>query len=150
MPQAVRSVLRIATAMEKRTNHSTAALIFAYNANSGLFNAVTDLAHKAFSPQTYQCNLCALTHSTFGMRRGWKVFLETLEMELEFLHADELKSRYRVSDVPLPAVFKKQGAELELLIGADSINECWTIDELKQLVSDNLSNESLVRQRQND
>ena len=69
------------------------------------------------------------------------MFLETLEIPLEFLHADELKSRYRVSDVPLPAVFKKEGARLELLIGADSINECRTIDELKQLVRDNLSNQ---------
>lgn len=124
-----------------------ASLIFAYNADSGLFNAVTDLAHKAFSPQTYQCNLCALTHSTFGMRRDWRVFLEALEMEVEFLHADELKSRYRISGVPLPAVFKKEGSGLELLIGADSINRCRTIDELKRLVRDNLSNDSPVMQR---
>lgn len=133
----------------KNTNHSTSVLVFAYNADRGLFNAVTDLAHKAFSPQTYQCNLCALTHSNFCMRRGWKVFLETLEIPLEFLHANELKSRYGVSGVPLPAVFRKKVAGLELLIGADSINECRTIDELKQLVRDSLSNDSLVIQGQN-
>lgn len=74
------------------------------------------------------------------MRKGWKVFLETLEIPLEFLHADELKSRYRISGVPLPAIFKKEGEELELLIDADSINECRTIDDLKQLVRNNLSN----------
>jgi len=79
------------------------------------------------------------------MRRDWKVFLETLEMELQFLHADELKSRYGVSGVPLPAVFRKEGAGLELLIGADSIDECQTIDELKQLVRDSLSDNSLVK-----
>ncbi len=123
--------------MAKSTNHT--ALVFVYNADSGVFNAVTDMAHKAFSPQTYQCNLCALTHSTFGMRNSWKEFLETLEIPLEFLHADELKSRYAISEVSLPAVFKKYGQRLELLIDADSINECQTSDDLEQLVRDNLS-----------
>jgi len=141
----LQNTFSVATGMGKQTKHSTSTLVFAYNADSGFFNAVTDLAHKAFSPQTYQCNLCALTYSTFRMRRDWKVFLETLEMELQFLHADELKSRYGVSGVPLPAVLKKEGAGLELLIGADSINECQTIDELKQLVRDNLSNDFLVK-----
>ncbi len=122
--------------MAKSTNHT--ALVFVYNADSGVFNAVTDMAHKAFSPQTYQCNLCALTHSTFGMRNSWKEFLETLEIPLEFLHADELKSRYAISEVSLPAVFKKYGRRLELLIDADSINECQTSDDLRRLVRDNL------------
>lgn len=122
--------------MEKNSNQ---VLIFVYNAESGLFNAVTDLAHKVFSPQTYRCNLCALTHSTFGMRQSWKQFLETLDRPLEFLHADELKSHYGISGVPLPAMFKKEGERLELLIGADSINACRTIDELKQLIKDNVS-----------
>lgn len=124
--------------VERITSRSTLALVFAYNADSGLFNTVTDIAHKALSPQTYQCNLCALTHSTFGMRKSWKEFLETLEIPLEFLHADELKSCYRTGEVPLPAVFKNDGQRLELMIDAHSINGCRTVDELKQLVSDSL------------
>ena len=43
-------------------------LIFIYNADSGLFNTVTDIAHKIFSPETYSCNLCALTHDYFTVR----------------------------------------------------------------------------------
>ena len=122
--------------MEKNSNQ---VLIFVYNAESGLFNAVTDMAHKVFSPQTYQCNLCALTHSTFGMRKSWKQFLETLDRPLEFLHADELKRHYGISGVPLPAIFKKGGERLELLIDADSINACLTIDDLMRLIKDKLS-----------
>ena len=120
-------------------NNSNQVLIFVYNAESGLFNAVTDMAHKVFSPQTYQCNLCALTHSTFGMRKSWKQFLETLDRPLEFLHADELKRHYGISGVPLPAIFKKGGERLELLIDADSINACLTIDDLMRLIKDKLS-----------
>ncbi len=122
--------------MEKKDDASKSALVFVYNAGSGLFNAVTDMAHKAFSPQTYACNLCALTHSTFGMRKSWKRFLETLERPLEFLYADELKTRYGISDEPLPAVFKKESEGLKLLIDAAAINACLTIDELRQLIVD--------------
>ena len=114
------------------------ALVFVYNANSGLFNNVAGSAHKVFSPETYQCNLCALTHSTFGMRKSWQEFLNELEIPLEFLHADELQKRYSIKDIPLPAVFKKKAEQLTLLIGADSINRCVTIDELKHLIRENL------------
>jgi hypothetical protein len=115
------------------------ALVFVYNAESGLFNTVTDIAHKVFSPETYQCNLCALTHSTFGMRKSWQQFLNGLETSLEFLHANELRNRYSVKDIPLPAIFQKHEGRLTLLIAADSINRCATIDDLKQLVTDKLA-----------
>src|ERR1700754_1768571 len=95
--------------MERDDKASNAALLFVYNADSGLFNAVTDLAHKTFSPQTYQCNLCALTYSAFGMRKSWKRFLETLKRPLEFLHADEIKQRYGIAGIALPAVFERVG-----------------------------------------
>ena len=118
--------------MDERSNH---ALVFVYNADSGLFNTVTGMAHKIFYPGTYECNLCALTYSTFGMREDWKKFLETLARHFEFLHADELKSIYSISGVPLPAVFEKEGEQLKLLIDADEINRCSTIADLKQLVT---------------
>ena len=113
------------------------ALVFVYNSDSGLFNAATDLAHKLFSPGTYECNLCALTYSTFGMREDWKTFLETLDRPFEFLHSDELKRDYSIYDVQLPAVFVKKDG-LKLLIDADSIKACLTIADLKRLVTDKL------------
>jgi hypothetical protein len=122
----------------KKETPTKPALILAYNADSGLFNTVADIAHKVFSPQTYPCNLCRLTHSTFGMHKSWQEFLKGLEIPFEFLHADELRNRYSVKGIPLPAVFKKQGRRLTLLIAADAINSCLTIDELKQLVRDKL------------
>jgi hypothetical protein len=115
---------------------SGAALVFVYNADSGVFNTLADVAHKIFSPQTYACNLCALTHSTFGMRDEWKRFLDGLERPLEFLHADELQARHRLTRVPLPAIFRREGESLEVLAGADAINACRTLDDLKRLVLD--------------
>ena len=123
----------------KEEKAKTLGLVFVYNADSGIFSAAADIAHKVLSPKTYRCNLCALTHSMFGMRKSWQEFLNTLEIPLEFLHADELQNRYSVKDILLPAVFKKQAEGLTLLIGADLLNRCLTIDDLKQLVRDKLS-----------
>jgi hypothetical protein len=114
-------------------------LVFVYNADSGVFNALTDLAHKTFSPATYACNLCALTYGTFGMRASWKEFLEKVDRSLEFLHADELQQKYGVTGVPLPAVFEREGATVRLLIDDEKINACRTIDDLKQLISEHLN-----------
>lgn len=120
--------------MAKKTGGAGAGLVFVYNANSGLFNTLSDMAHKAFSPRTYQCNLCALTHSTFSMRREWKQFLDGLGTPLEFLHADELRERYGAAGVPLPAVFERDGESLEVLIDAPAINACRSIGDLQRLI----------------
>ena len=120
--------------MRDGTTHPKPALVFVYNADSGVFNTLADAAHKIFSPQTYRCHLCALTHTAVRMRGEWRRFLDALDEPPEFLHADELKSRYGVTGVPLPAVFQSDGGKLEVLIGADAINACRTLDDLKRLV----------------
>jgi hypothetical protein len=110
-------------------------LVFVYNADSGLFNTLTDIAHKVFAPETYACNLCAITFGTFGMRTEWKEYLESLTADFEFLHRDELAARYQLCSPDLPAVFRKDGEQLSLWISATEINACGSIDELKQLIS---------------
>jgi len=110
-------------------------IVFVYNADSGLFNTLTDIAHKVFAPETYECNLCAITYGNFAMRQEWKEFLETGGAELEFLHRDELAKRYGMTDVKLPAIFRKQDHALELWITAEEINACKDIDGLKSLIS---------------
>ncbi|HWS54911.1 MAG TPA: hypothetical protein VN228_12320 [Pyrinomonadaceae bacterium] len=125
--------------MVKGSDNAPPALVFVYNADSGLFNAVADAAHKIFSPRTYPCNLCALTHSALGMRREWKRFLEGLGVPLEFLHADELRARYGAAGVPLPAVFRKSDGRVEVLVGAEEIDACRTGEELKQLIAGRLA-----------
>ena len=120
--------------MGKKSRHARPALVFVYNADSGVFNTLTDLAHKIFSPQTYRCNLCALTHSAVGMRREWKRFLDGLDGESEFLHADELKARHGVTGVPLPAIFRRDGENIKVWVEADLINACVTVEDLERLI----------------
>jgi hypothetical protein len=75
------------------------------------------------------------------MRKEWKRFLGGLGGPLEFLHADELEARYGVTGVPLPAIFKRDGGNIEVLVEAESLNACRTMDDLKRLVLDRRAGE---------
>lgn len=110
-------------------------LLFVYNADSGIVNALRDLVHKNVSPSTYQCNLCALTFSNVGMRGDWAEFVDGIGYPVEFLHRDELRERYGMDDVLLPVVLRKDADDVSVLIPAEEIDKLWTLDELKGLVS---------------
>lgn len=116
-------------------------LIFAYNADSGLFNTVTDIAHKILSPDTYSCNLCALTHGHFKVREEWVRFLETLDADCDFLHRDELRETYPMDDIKLPAIFMEQDGQLSVLVDADTIAGIQSIDQLVTTLNDRLAAE---------
>lgn len=109
-------------------------LIFVYNADSGLFNTVTDIAHKIFSPQTYSCGLCALTHSYFSMQDEWKSFIESLGFDCEFVHRDEFIKEYGDQDYRWPAILLKQHEKLNVCLGPADINACNDLEELKSLI----------------
>ena len=114
---------------------SDMSLVFVYNADSGLLRLLADAAHRVLSPRTYPCRLCAITYSFEGMRREWKAFLHTLPLPTEFLHRDQLARKYGVAGIALPAVFTHEEDCTELLIPAERMNACHSLDELKALVS---------------
>lgn len=114
-------------------------IIFVYNADSGVFNLLSDIAHKMFSPQTYACNLCALTHSNFGMKKEWKEYLDSLDNPLEFLHSDEFKRKYSREKTNLPAIFLEENDALAEIADADRINASKSIAELKNVIDDRLN-----------
>ena len=120
------------------TEPAKSKIIFVYNADSGVFNLLSDIAHKMFSPQTYACNLCALTHSNFGMKKEWKEYLDSLENPLEFLHADEFTGKYKSEKVNLPAIFIEENGALKPVAVADQINESKSIGDLKSIINNKL------------
>jgi hypothetical protein len=126
-----------------KSNAKKPTLVFVYNADSGVFNLLSDIAHKIFSPQTYACNLCAITHSNFGMKDEWREYLDSLDTPLEFLHADELKAAYKIENAKLPAIFLKENGELRETIDADAINYCRNVEDLKQLINAEINSQSL-------
>ncbi len=109
-------------------------LVFVYNADSGLFNTVTDIAHKILSPDTYACQLCSLTHGHFRVRREWVAFLENLDIKCRFLHRDEFQAEYGSDSIDPPTIYLEQGGTLTPWIGCKEIEACQNLDALKTLI----------------
>lgn len=106
--------------------------VFVYNADSGFFNTVTDIAHKILSPKTYSCNLCALTHGHFSVRDVWVKYLKESDAQFEFLHKDEfVQSHAEFKAQQLPAIFDASEEPLKLIFDAQRINQ---INDLEQLI----------------
>ncbi len=114
-------------------------LIFVYNADSGLFNTVTDIAHKVLSPKTYSCNLCALTHGHFKIKQDWVDFLEQIDTEMEFLHRDEFLEKHHQSNLELPAIFAEENGELSLWLDQSNINKLTDLKDLKEAIKNRLT-----------
>ncbi len=119
---------------EKR-KYEADTIIFVYNADSGLFNMLTDYFQKMVSPSKYSCNLCAITFGSTGMKKKWKTFIAGLDMPVEFLHRDEFLNRYPAMDVKFPAAFVKSGSDISLLIPHTEINKAKSMDDLINLVT---------------
>jgi len=118
-------------------NHQEPRLIFIYNANSGLRNALLDGAHKALRPNTYQCNLCDLTYGVFKERKSWKKFREEEDWSMEFLHKDEFKNQYASKfghKFEFPIVLISLNDELQVFISANELNELQNTDALIDLI----------------
>lgn len=112
----------------------SATLMFVYNADSGLFNTMADIGHKMFSPETYECALCALTHGYFKERGQWREFVEGLGTECLFLHRDEFLRRYPGQSTKLPAVFSLHHGEPACCADAEAIAGCQDLTALQALI----------------
>ncbi len=110
-------------------------LIFVYNADSGFLNTVVDIAHKIFSPQTYSCRLCALTHDYFSARDEWAEFIAELGVECEFLHRDDMQRRLPGLQVSLPAILHEKTGATRLCLSAETINCCNDLEALKEAIA---------------
>jgi len=98
-------------------------IIFLYNAHQGKLNAAFDTIHKFVSPGTYQCQLCAMTHGSFGMKKDWKAFIDSLGVEVEFLHHDEIAKRLGKMELALPAILSVRGGqEVSVLVSAEEMD----------------------------
>ena len=109
-------------------------LVFVYNADNGLFNTLTDVAHKLLSPDTYHCQLCAITHGAFRERDEWRNYLESLDVECEFMHRNEYLAAYPHHYTDLPAIFINSNNELKLCLGRKAIDAVDSVDQLRALL----------------
>ncbi|MDH5784859.1 MAG: hypothetical protein OEZ16_04525 [Chromatiales bacterium] len=109
-------------------------ILFVYNANSGKLNTWLDIGHKLISPDTYSCNLCALTHGLLSEREEWKEFRQSSSNDLVFLHRDEFEKQYsNRGDFIYPIILNvDDNGNLHPLISSDELNK---LNELEELIS---------------
>ena len=120
-------------------------LVFVYNADRGFFNMMADISHKVLSPSTYPCNLCALTHGAFSMRKEWRDFLAKIKPPFTFLHRDEFRKEFKLED-ELPAIYIQdlRTEELRPFIDATTLKTLTGLEDLKHMISDKLTLEGLL------
>lgn len=113
-------------------------LIFVYNADSGLLNALNDGILKIVSPSTYQCRLCSLTFGVVQMKPRWKDFIEGLKTPVEFLHRDEFKDRHDLPDAEFPSVYIRRGDEMSVLISKEEMENTDSLERLMEMLKTKL------------
>lgn len=118
-------------------------LLFVYNADSGLLNALKDTVHKAIATNTYSCNLCRITYPGVTMQADWEKFIKSLPHEVSFLHKDEFHKQYpSQKDIQLPAVFIEKSTGPELLISHTEINKANSVESLIETIKRFLSKQN--------
>ena len=117
------------------------SLVFVYNADSGILNALKDAAHKLFSPGSYPCSLCALTYGPVSKRRKWSRYCRRDHRAMKFLHKDEFEAGFR-QRFEYPVVLQQiesAGNEpsLSVLISSRQLDSMGDLDELIYALSEN-------------
>lgn len=109
-------------------------LIFVYNAKSDAVSVLVDYAHKFFSPKTYACDLCSLTHSNLGERKAWKTFTEQTDATLEFYHIEDFEQTFNTS-YEYPVVLEKSTEGLTILLSKADIAKLPNVEALVETLS---------------
>ena len=122
-------------------------LIFIYNTKSGVVNELIDFAHKIVSPETYDCNLCAISYGAFSMKKKWSTYIETLPFKSTFTYKDKF-SKNGYSNIKFPSVFIQSNEKLDEIISATEINEIKNLDQLIGLLNQKLYQQGIDMKKQ--
>ena len=122
-------------------------LIFIYNTKSGVVNELIDIAHKLVSPETYDCNLCAISYGAFFMKKKWSTYIETLPFKSTFTYKDKF-SKDGYSNIKFPSVFIRSNEKLDQIISATEINEIKDLDQLIGLLNHKLYQQGIDMKKQ--
>jgi hypothetical protein len=115
-------------------------LLFVYNADGGLLNAVRDMAHKIAAPESYPCSLCAITYGWVAMHGRWRRFLDSLPHDKAFHHRDDFIAAFPHCDAALPAILlERHSAPPCVLISAEELDALTDLGALISLLEQRLA-----------
>lgn len=117
------------------------SLLFIYNAKSGFANTIKDISNKLFSPDTYPCNLCAVTYNTFTENKIWKDFREQSNINMKFYHIDEFEKKYPNQTFSYPTILVKEGRNLHEFLIPEEINSVKNTEELITIIRRRFKNQ---------
>jgi len=113
-------------------------LVFVYNADSGLSNALLDYGKKYINPAGYNCQLCMVSFGAFGMKKDWQQFVASLPYKSEFLHKDEFATQYPSESVFFPSLLKEVDGKMQVLITSEQFKAITTLSMLIDTVKQKL------------
>ena len=122
-------------------------LIFIYNTKSGVVNELIDIAHKLVSPETYDCNLCAISYGAFSMKKKWSKYIETLPFKSTFTYKDKF-SKNGYNNIKFPSIFIRSNKKLDEIISATEINKINNLDQLIGLLNQKLYQQGIDMKKQ--
>ena len=120
-------------------NKEGTQLVFVYNADSGLGNAMLDAAHKIVNPDTYSCSLCQLTYGAIREKSNWKRFRKETSIPMQFLHKNEFANTWGEEGAdaqPFPAIFLATRGQLQLVIEDKELDAMTSEVQLMQRVEE--------------
>jgi len=117
------------------------SLVFVWNADAGMLNAIRDSLHKWISPETYSCKLCALTHGFSSARQDWKDFLRDFERPAYFCYRDTVQDTGILLNFPetYPLVLELRKGQWLPLLTAEDFKEISSLEELIETLRNKIS-----------
>jgi len=121
-------------------------ILFVYNANSGLFNAITDYVHRQISPSTYSCNLCLITHDNWDRNQRWSTYIDSLPIKVGFMYKNTVNQYKELGiEVKLPMAFLINENKASVFITTKEINSCNDEITLIDLFNTKLRNAGIIK-----
>ena len=118
------------------------SLVFVWNADAGMLNAVKDSLHKWISPETYSCKLCQLTHGFRTENIAWREFLDFVGRPVFFFYRDSFpKSGITIEFAErYPAVIELQKGRWRMVLKSEDFDEITSLQELIAILRSRISN----------
>ena len=95
-----------------------------------------DSAHKLFSPDTYSCDLCSITHGMAGPKTEWKDFMDDLENPIKFYHKNDLPHEFE--DLELPVILTRTKQNFAILVSKDEMSKMKSVKQLIEVLNNKL------------
>lgn len=122
-------------------------LVFIYNAKSGIINSLIDFSHKVISPETYECNLCALTYGVFAKKEIWLDYIKSLPVNSTFTYKDKILDK-KLDNVIFPAIFLKKNDSFIQIISYLELNKFDSLQDLIIVLNSRIKENGIMKKEE--